>query len=247
MLKGRWVDVDKNKGCKGEPLYRSRYVAKEIKHGAKSSLVAEFFAAMPPCLLFEDVADYCDDTAPPARRRICVELPPEMNMPDCVGLLRKSLYGTRDAPSNWEAEIRRVLCDVLSFTCGRASPCNFYLGSRCLRVTLHGDDFETLGPKSSLDWFEARLREDWELECKGIFGPPGLAGTVQEMKHLNRTLKWDADGITWEPGPRHCDILLREIDVTSRKVTSPLVKEKLEEDEADEPWRRRTLSGIKVG
>ena len=46
ILKGRWVDV--NKGDVKDPNYRSRYVAKEIKKGARSSLVAEFFAAMPP-------------------------------------------------------------------------------------------------------------------------------------------------------------------------------------------------------
>ena len=46
VLKGRWVDV--NKGDELRPNYRSRYVAKEIKRGVRTSLVAEYFAAMPP-------------------------------------------------------------------------------------------------------------------------------------------------------------------------------------------------------
>eukprot|EP00973_Karenia_brevis_P035869 4948851-Karenia_brevis.AAC.1 len=46
VLKGRWVDV--KKGDESSPNYRSRYVAKEIKKGTRSSLVAEYFAAMPP-------------------------------------------------------------------------------------------------------------------------------------------------------------------------------------------------------
>eukprot|EP00974_Lingulodinium_polyedra_P019048 1842912-Lingulodinium_polyedra.AAC.1 len=46
VLKGRWADV--NRGDESRPNYRSRYVAKEIKRGAKSSLVADFCAAMPP-------------------------------------------------------------------------------------------------------------------------------------------------------------------------------------------------------
>ena len=46
VLKGRWVDV--NKGDDTHPNYRSRYVGKEIKKGARGSLVAQYFAAMPP-------------------------------------------------------------------------------------------------------------------------------------------------------------------------------------------------------
>lgn len=51
VLKGRWVDV--NKGDDARPNYRSRYVGKEIKRGAKGSLVAQYFAAMPPLSTFK--------------------------------------------------------------------------------------------------------------------------------------------------------------------------------------------------
>ena len=60
------------------------------------------------CLLFIDVkkAHFWS----PARRRLLVELPSEagIDTEKYVGLLRKSLYGTRDAPANWEAAIRAV-------------------------------------------------------------------------------------------------------------------------------------------
>ena len=51
IVKGRWVDV--NKGDEQHPNYRSRYVAKEFKRGTRSSLAAEFFAAIPPTKLFK--------------------------------------------------------------------------------------------------------------------------------------------------------------------------------------------------
>ena len=39
-----------------------------------------------------------------------MEMPPEMGYPpDMVGLPKKSLYGTRDAPANWEAAIKDVM------------------------------------------------------------------------------------------------------------------------------------------
>ena len=57
----------------------------------------------------------------PARRRILVELPDELGLSkDYVGLLHRSLYGTRDAPLNWEMAIRDVMVQ-LGFQQGRSS------------------------------------------------------------------------------------------------------------------------------
>eukprot|EP00973_Karenia_brevis_P011552 1561935-Karenia_brevis.AAC.1 len=134
VLKGRWVDV--NKGDDLNPNYRSRYVAKEIKKGAKSSLVAEYFAAMPPIAgckfmfilalahrlydlqgntIYQDeqlVIGFLDvkraHFVAHTRRETYVELPPELHHKygsDRVGKLLRSLYGTRDASSNWEFTI----------------------------------------------------------------------------------------------------------------------------------------------
>eukprot|EP00974_Lingulodinium_polyedra_P076391 7392669-Lingulodinium_polyedra.AAC.1 len=45
----------------------------------------------------------------PATRDIAVELPDELKQSgeDLVGLLRKSMYGTRDMAANWEKEAAR--------------------------------------------------------------------------------------------------------------------------------------------
>ena len=48
IIQGRWVDVNKSKDNPLAPNYRSRWVAKEIKRGVRSSHMSEFFAAMPP-------------------------------------------------------------------------------------------------------------------------------------------------------------------------------------------------------
>ena len=136
----RWVDV--NKGDEIKEKYRSRFVAREIKKkGDGLSSWTDFFASMPPitalrvlfslavtrrvpdingnlkpmpkdtCLIFIDVKKV--HFWSPARRRLLVELPPEMGYgPDMVGLLKKSLYGTRDAPANWEAAIKEVMISL---------------------------------------------------------------------------------------------------------------------------------------
>ena len=57
----------------------------------------------------------------PATRSIAVELPPEdldESEVDCVGLLLKSLYGTRDAAKNFQEEVKRFLLG-LGFTTGK--------------------------------------------------------------------------------------------------------------------------------
>jgi len=261
VIPGRWVDV--NKGDARTPNYRSRYVAKEIKRGARSSLVGEFFAAMAPLhaskiLLILAVTNRFPDSMGnlirseeplvvsfidikrahfygKATRQICVELPPELRKPDKdeVGLLLRSMYGTRDAAANWSLEIARVLVGVLQFTQGKSNPCLFYHRVRRIRTTVHGDDFESLGPLSSVRWFAAELKKHWMLEEKGILGPPGLAGTVQEMRHLNRILTWDSSGIVWEPDPRHVEVIIKELQV-QRAVTTPLVKEKIDEVDEEE-------------
>ena len=48
-----------------------------------------------------------------ATRKIYIELPPEDHEPGKVGLLKKSLYGTRDAALNWTAAYTSVLVDKL--------------------------------------------------------------------------------------------------------------------------------------
>ena len=76
------------------------------------------------CLIFIDVkkAHFWS----PARRRLLVELPPEAGYPsDKVGLLKKSLYGTRDAPANWEAAIKEVMLK-LNFVQARSNSCLYF-------------------------------------------------------------------------------------------------------------------------
>ena len=59
------------------------------------------------------------------------------------GKLNFSLYGTRDAASNWEAHYTNVLKD-LGFHPGLSSPCVFYRPGRDIETVVHGDDFTSL-------------------------------------------------------------------------------------------------------
>ena len=63
----------------------------------------------------------------PAKREVFVELPPEDRQEGdegMCGLLRVSLYGTRDAAQNWEEEFAGTLQE-LGFRKGKSSPLRF--------------------------------------------------------------------------------------------------------------------------
>ena len=256
VIPTRWVDV--NKGDEKNVKYRSRLVAKEIKrsNGTPGSWT-DFFASMPPitalrilftlavtkkvpdlkgklvdmsnetCMIFIDVkkAHFWS----PARRRLLVELPPEAGYShDKVGLLRKSLYGTRDAPANWEAAIKEVMLKI-GFVQAKSNSCLYYHEEGQIRIEVHGDDFTAVGPKSRLQWFADSLKKFWTIDIRGILGPPGMKGVDHSIVILNRLVTWTDKGIELEADPRHVALLIQEVGCEGSKVSTPLVKERIEE------------------
>ena len=227
-LGGRWVDV--NKGDRGRPDVRSRYVAKEFAGGQRSD---DFFAATPPLealrLLLSHVASNGSELkievidARKAHlhafvdRAIFVQLPPEVARPGFCARLRRCLYGTRDAPKRWEAFLADQL-RKLGFVQGRASPCCFVHSSRDLRCVVHGDDFVFAGPAGELNWVRAMMAECFLTKVVGRLG--GGAGEVRELRILNRVVRWAADGLRYEADPRHAEIVVRGLGAV-RAVSAP--------------------------
>ena len=150
---GRWVDH--NKGDNLKMNVRSRWVAQEVARDRSN----EFFAATPPLEALRMLLSSCATHAPRGERRkllfidvrkahlharsvrdIYVALPPEISRPGYCAKLRRCLYGTRDAPKQWEALYTSVL-GRLGFKQGVASASCFYNAERRLRCVVHGDDF----------------------------------------------------------------------------------------------------------
>ena len=63
------------------------------------------------------------------------------------GILRKSLYGTRDAAYNWTEAYTRLLVEKLGFEKGITSPCSLDHRQRKIKVVVRGDDFGSEGVK----------------------------------------------------------------------------------------------------
>ena len=118
----KWVDTDK--AFEGEPMQiRSRIVARDFKSGNRPDL----YAGTPPLEALKAFISIAASHSPEfslmhidvsrgyfhakAQRPVLVKLPSE----DCsgkdegkIGLLKKSMYGTRDAASNWERALARA-------------------------------------------------------------------------------------------------------------------------------------------
>ena len=255
----RWVDV--NKQDETNPLYRSRLVAQEIKRGSGFD---EFFAAMPSLAALKLLLTIAVSDSLPlekgerrkakqsflgfldvkrahfyskATRELYVEIPSEGKKPedgDVVGRLVRSLYGTRDAPMNWELTIAEFM-KKLGFVQGKSNPCIYYHASRELRTEVHGDDFTTVGSFDDIKWFHTSAAKEWQVVERGILGPPGSPKASQQIRVLNRIITWSNEGIWWEPDPRHAELIIKWLGTGQPgKVKTPLAKPSQEELQHEE-------------
>ena len=101
------------------------------------------------------------------------------------------MYGIQKAVDGWQSECSSSLVEKMGFSQGVACPCIFVHESKDVVVTRHGDDFTAFGPKSSLDWYEATLKELYELKVGGRLGPD--ANDDKEatcLDHVGRLQVW---------------------------------------------------------
>ena len=63
------------------------------------------------------------------------------------------MYGTRRAATNWQAHYTKVLINN-GFTVGIADNCTFHHPKKDIYCIVHGDDFISTGPSSSLKWLK---------------------------------------------------------------------------------------------
>ena len=120
------------------------------------------------------------------------------------GKLVYSLYGTRDAASNWEQEYTDCLTS-LGFVAGRSTPCAVYHAGRDIRIVVHGADFTVLGTEDNIKWVFQSMSERYQHKMRGILGPD--SHDQKEITILIRVLRWTVRGLEYEADPRHVDLL----------------------------------------
>ena len=255
----KWVDT--NKGDDENPNYRSRLVAREIRRRGEDSIFAPtpplealrtilMLAATPKLwapdwvtlegphrmqLSFIDISRAYFNARTDDKHPTYVDLPPEDPDfgSDLCGRLNVHMYGTRRAADGWHCEYSESMEDI-GFGVGQSSACVFRHATMHLVASVHGDDFTTTGPKSSLDWFTAKLKEKYELKESARLGP--AEDDDKEARVLNRMVRWTSSGIEYEADPRQGEKLVQELGLEGCKsVATPAVKATAEHCRTDEP------------
>ena len=139
-------------------------------------------------------------------------------------MLDKAMYGTRDAPVEWQAELERTMVQ-LGFVAVQSTPCLYYHAKSGVRVVGHVDDLMCVGSKTSLVKFLDDLKKKYQLTAK-ILGPG--KDEVRSGTFLGRRIGWEAGGLTWTGDERMARSALEEWEMTeSREVETPGVAEEV--------------------
>jgi hypothetical protein len=230
----RWVDT--NKGTEGDPNYRSRVVAKELK-ATHPGDPAELYAATPPLEAVKVVISHAASGGrkralmiidirrayfnAPARRPVYIEIPPEDWEPGdehkCARL-NSSLYGTRDAARNWEEELTKFMLSQ-GAVMGKSSSCVYDFKIRGIKVSIHGDDIVCAGEPEDLDWLRDQFIKKFEVRVQEL---SDREQGSQEIKVLNRVIRRTSAGITIEADPRHATSIIEHLGlVGANGVSTP--------------------------
>ena len=234
LVRTRWVIT--NKGDAEAPDVRARLVACEINDGktdayfastppleAKRILFSEYASRRwskqgdPLMLSFVDIKKAYFNATP--KRNVHLQFPKELGAPQGkIAHLLRCCYGTRDAGLLWEDTYAACL-ESMGFKRGVANPCCFYLEDRDLAVVVHGDDVSALGRRQDLDWYHKKLAASFEIKIRAVLGEG--PGCDTEVRILNRILRLTEDGLLYESDPRHVEMLLRSLEISSNDVCTP--------------------------
>ena len=236
----RWLDV--NMANPGEkPDVRARCVAKEYNTSDRDDIFAGTPALEAVRLMLSSVATTETGHAPRYRRlmimdvkraflhaaikgEMFIELPEEAmegESRDMIGLLKRAMYGTREAPQCWQEHITAIIVGM-GFKEGKANPCVFHHPQRDVTISVHVDDLLCAGTEVELRRLQADLQKHFESTAT-ILGPE--RHLAKRATYLNRVIKWTEHGITYEHDPAHVQRILEECGMKDcSSVKTPGVK-----------------------
>jgi len=173
--------------------------------------------------------------------QLYVDLPPEDEDfgKDFSGRLNVHMYSNRPAADGWHTECSGSMMEF-GFMIGTSSSCVFYRPGAYLVCSVHGDDFTTVGPKSSLDKFVEDMKSKHELKEAARLGPG--KGDDKETRVLNRVVRWTEQGLEYEADPRQAEKIIQELGLEDCKaVATPAVRQSMEHINKDEPIADHTI------
>ena len=142
--------------------------------------------------------------------------------------MKKSMYGTRDAASNWERDWQEHVRNW-GFQRGLSSKNLFHHKENRVSGLTHGDDFVLTGPTKKLMEFERKMTRVDPIKAKII-----SHGSPKSIKTVNRRLHWGKRRIVCQHDPRHVDVLVKDLGLEhGNSVQTPATPDVMEEEESE--------------
>ena len=138
-----------------------------------------------------------------------------------VGLMKKSMYGTRDAACNWERDWQEHVKNWV-FKWDSAQRICFTTKNTECRVTTSCSQ----GHKE-IDG-ERKMTNVHPIKAKVI----GY-GSSKSIKTLYRRLHWRKEGIVYQHDPRHIDVLVKDFGLENDSVQTPATLDVTQEEESE--------------
>ena len=230
FVKVKWVRTKKGGGV------RCRLVAQELGYGER---LDELFAGTPSLgsvrlalahamtkpnfkIMVMDVK--CAFLYGEIQRSVYIELPhvdPKYGDGSVVGKLRKSMYGTRDAPQIWGKVVQNTL-ENLGYAQSVYQPAVYYSREKDVMIIVHVDDFLCVGDGAVLENLHVDLNKSFEVKKTML-----SMEDERETSYLNRRLVVTERGVEIISDTKHSDLLLKEwsLQEFSKDVATPSLKE----------------------
>ena len=143
-----------------------------------------------------------------------------------VELMKKSMYGTRCAASNWERDWQEHAKNW-GFQLGLSSKNLFHHKENRVSGLAHGDDFVFTGATKKLIELDWKMTSAYPIKAKII-----SHGSPKSIKTLNRSLHWGKRGNVYQHDPRHVDVLVKDLGLEhGNSVQTPATLDVMEEEE----------------
>ena len=150
-----------------------------------------------------------------------------------VGLLNKTLHGSRDAPAVWQIELEQTLCRM-GFQACVTTPCVYLNKISGVWLAAHVDDLLAEGSWRNLEDFAQELAGRYDIKSY-IIGPD--KDELCEGTFLGRRIQWTNEGLTWTGDDKLVRDLLKEWNMETAKASyTPGVTEadRMEIDQVNE-------------
>ena len=229
----RWVLTEKSYGMKAR-LVAQEFASTRIDRdtlfagtpslGAMRLLVSRIASGRSDGMLLMTADVKTAFLYAPMKRDLLIELPPEdprAGSGEYVGYLKKAMYGTRDAPQQWNEFLSSVLIDH-GFKESVLMPGVFWHSTRGIEMVVHVDDLLISGKRDALTWLQRQLSKSFELDHV-ILGPE--PNDAKEVQYLGRTICWTDEGLTVEGDQKHVKSLRQILGMESCAAVATPVNE----------------------